>query len=424
MSALPAPRLLGYAALVALGLLAALSLDRVALVALVTPFAIWLALGLLLARPPALELHSGLLSDRVAEEEELELEVRLRSSEPLGWLELRLELPEGIECRDPQARLRLLPRPGEELTLRWRLLARDWGSYRLGEVSVVARDRLGLFTHRGRLGQRLGLRVFPSRERLLRLVDPARTQVFAGNRIARQHGSGIEFADIRAFAPGDLVRRVNWRVTARTGTPHVNDFHLERNADVVLFVDSFSELGRGRDSVLSLAVRAAGALAQGYLGERDRVGLIGFGGLLNWLLPGTGPRHLYQVAEALLSTEMVTSYAWKQIDVIPPRVLPPAASVVALSPLLDARSVGALADLHHRGFDLLVLEIKAEEFLPTGRLAPDPSAVRLWRLLRQARRHALQRAGVVVVEWPRERPLEVVLAQAREYRRYVRRCVA
>ncbi|MGH7608878.1 MAG: DUF58 domain-containing protein [Candidatus Dormibacteria bacterium] len=424
MTARPTPRLLGYAILLALGLLAALTLDRVAVLALVAPFGVWLGVGLALSHPPRLRLRPRLLQDRAAEQDPLTLELEVESDAPLGWLDLRLILPPGISCSRPGARVRLLPPAGRQEQLRWELRAESWGSYRLGQFAVRAQDRLGLVAYSGRLGDPQSLKVFPARERLLRLLAPARTQVFAGNRIARQHREGIEFADIRAFAPGDLVRRINWRVTARSGRPHVNDFHLERNSDVVLFVDSFSELRSGRDSVLTLAVRAAGSLAQGYLGERDRVGLVGFGGLLNWLLPGTGPRHLYRIAEVLLDTELVTSYAWKAIDVIPPRVLPPAATVIALSPLLDPRSVGALADLHHRGFDLLVLEIAPERFLPSGPAAADPSAVQLWRLLRSSRRRALQRAGVIVVEWHPDQPLEAVLAQAREYRRFARTSAA
>jgi uncharacterized protein (DUF58 family) len=141
---------------------------------------------------------------------------------------------------------------------------------------------------------------------------------------------------------------------------------------------------------------------------------------VRWLDPGLGPRHLYRVVEALLDTDVVTSYAWRDLEVLPPRVLPPAAMVVALTPLLDPRSLGALADLHHRGFDLLVLEIAPEKLVGAALRHADPLAVRVWRAQREARRHRLQRQGVAVVEWPPDRPLEVVLAAAREYRRSAR----
>jgi uncharacterized protein (DUF58 family) len=152
--------------------------------------------------------------------------------------------------------------------------------------------------------------------------------------------------------------------------------------------------------------------------------VIGFGGLLRWQMPGMGPQHLYRVADALLDTEVVTSYAWRAIDVIPPRVLPPAATVIALTPLLDPRTVGALADLSHRGFDLLILEISPEQLLGPALASVDPVAVRLWGLLRQARRNSLRRAGIAVTQGVPPEPLEVVLARAREYRRFAPRATA
>ena len=420
----PTPRLVGYAAIVALGVYGAVALDRIAAVALVVPFALWLAIGLASTAAPELEITSRLDQDRVAEGDEVQFEVEVSCQGGLGWLEVELELPAEVKCDTPGARMRIHPRRGASQTLTWKLRPRRWGSYRCGPIRVRGQDRFGLINYSARLDEPKRLRVYPSFDRLRALVPPARTQLFAGNRIARSHGEGIEFADIRGFTAGDRVRRVNWRATARTGVPHVNDFHLERNADVILFVDSFADLGVDQESVLTLAVRAATALADGYLGERDRVGVVGFGGLLRWLLPGLGPRHFYRVVESLLDTQVVTSYAWRAIDVIPRRVLPPSATILALTPLLDPRSLGALVDLHLRGFDLVVLEIDPERFLPRTGRRPDPVALRLWELLRVARRRSLQRAGLIVVEWPEEIALETLLAQVREYRRFARRSVA
>ena len=53
--------------------------------------------------------------------------------------------------------------------------------------------------------------------------------------------------------------------------------------------------------------------------RRDRVGLISFGGILRWLVPGTGIVQLYRIIDALLDTQIFLSYYWKEIDVIPRR---------------------------------------------------------------------------------------------------------
>ena len=129
---------------------------------------------------------------------------------------------------------------------------------------------------------------------------------------------------------------------------------------------------------------------------------------------------LYRVVDALLDTQIILSYYWKEIDVIPRRMLPPNALVIALSPLLDQRSVGALLDLRARGYDLAVIDVSPVPFVPRPADALDAVAYDIWVLRRDALRHRLQRAGVAVVEWRDERSLQSVLEEVREFRRYAR----
>ena len=76
------------------------------------------------------------------------------------------------------------------------------------------------------------------------------------------------------------------------------------------------EARREDAGTLDLAVRAAATLAERYLAHRDRVGLVVFGGVLNWLTPATGIVQRYRIVDALLDTEIMLSYAWKDIDVV------------------------------------------------------------------------------------------------------------
>ena len=200
----------------------------------------------------------------------------------------------------------------------------------------------------------------------------------------------------------------------------MNESHPERNTDVIIFVDSFVEARLGDKGTLDLAVRATSAVADAYVRRRDRVGLISFGGILRWLVPGTGLVQLYRIVDALLDTQIILSYYWKEIDVIPRRMLPPNALVIALSPLLDQRSVGALLDLRARGYDLAVVDVSPVPFVARPPDGLDAVAHDIWVLRRDALRHRLQRAGVAVVEWTEERPLQSVLEEVREFRRYTR----
>ena len=105
---------------------------------------------------------------------------------------------------------------------------------------------------------------------------------------------------------------------------------------------------------------------------------------------------------------------------IPRRTLPPSALVIALSPLLDPRSVGALLDLRARGFDLAVVDVSPVPFTARPAAGSTRVAYDIWTLRRDALRHRLQRAGVAVVEWDATTPLQAILEEVREFRRYAR----
>jgi uncharacterized protein (DUF58 family) len=160
------------------------------------------------------------------------------------------------------------------------------------------------------------------------------------------------------------------------------------------------------------AVRGAAALAAAYLARKDRVGLIEYGGQPRWVRPGAGRAHLERLLDSLLSASVVFTYVNRDLDLVPPRILPPQALVVALSPLLDRRFVRAAADLAARGFDLLVIAVSP---VPPARAAARRSAVldvaaRLWTLERRAELDQYRRRGLTLVEWDGSGPLDAVLA--------------
>ncbi len=283
----------------------------------------------------------------------------MSTDDPVDRLEVALALPTGVELDEGTLPVSLhLGRDDErELDV---VIRAGWGSWTVGDVRLRARDRFGLFSWEARVDRAQPLRVYPRPEQLRRLVAPAHTQAAVGGELATIRAEGLEFADTRPFVPGDRLRSVNWRASARLGDLVVNERHPERNADVVLFLDSFTDAGRDGRGILGQAVRAAATLAELYLRRRDRVGLVAFGGTLRWLEPGGGLVQHYRLVDALLETRVRFSYAWKDVNVIPARTLPPRALVIAVTPLLDPRAVTALIDLRARGFDLVVVEVSAD----------------------------------------------------------------
>jgi uncharacterized protein (DUF58 family) len=423
MTASPSPRVTAYAALAAAFLFTALLLRRPEFAVLALPFALPPALGLRLARPPEVRVHVDLERATAVEGDELAVELEVSSLTPVERLELLLVVPPGLAVAEgaPAQSLRL--GWDDSRTLKLRLRCERWGNYDLGDLRLRARDRLGLLVWESAPRLDAMLRVYPTPEALRQIVRPAATQLFTGNEVARQKGGGLEFADVREFVPGDRLRAINWRASARrmgvkgTGLV-VNERHPERNADVILFLDTFSEARTGERSTLDRAVRATATLASRYLERRDRVGLVSFGGLLSWLTPGMGATQRYRIVDALLESEVVFNYAWKDVNTIPSRVLPPAALVVAISPLLDDRVVDVLADLRARRYDLVVIEVSPLDYAAPGESETEALAHRLWLLRREEIRSRFEALGVAVAVWDDERPLEGVLEGVRAFRRH------
>ena len=420
MSRAASPKVSAYAALAGLGLIAALVTRRAELAALAGPFLLVLGAGFLLAGDPQLEVDVRLDRDRLLEGDELEVEIELSSTGTVARAEVLLRLPADISVVDGSNPAAVRVAGGRPRTLRLRLRAARWGAFQIGDGEVRARDPFGLFSRTHRFERTTAVKVFPRQEALRTLLRPAETQLYSGDELSRRKGEGTEFADLRQFAFGDRVRRINWRASARRGELWVNEQHPERNVDVVLFLDSFAEARRDEAGTLDLAVRAAASLSARYIRRRDRVGLVSFGGVLRWLTPGGGLVQLYRIVDALLDTEITLSYAWKAIDVVPARTLPPQALVIALTPLLDERTVRALLDLRARGFDLAVVEVSPLPFTEPGRSDTDRIAYRLWRLRREALRSQYLAAGVAVSEWRDDVPLAASLQEVTRFRRYAR----
>ena len=412
------PRVVAYAGLAAFGLLAGLVLGRIELVALAAPFALAAVVGAALAHRPELTGALVLDRERALEGEDVRASLELAAPGGVDRLDVFLPLPEELRARGNPSAVTLAPGAGRTVELT--IACERWGAFALGPVLVRARDRFGFHAWEAEIGARQPLRVYPSVETLHTMLEPLETQAFIGNQVSRARGDGIEFADIREWEPGDRRRRINWRASARRGELWVNDQHPERNTDVVLFLDTFADVRTAGRGTFDLTIRAAASLAHRYLQRKDRVGVVSFGGFVSWLLPASGTRQLYRIVDSLLQTDVVLSFAAKEIDILPPRTLPPKALVLALTPLLDARSAAALLDLRARGFDLVVIEVSPVPFVRPGPGQLSQLSYRLWRLSRESLRRRYEQAGVPVVEWTDGTALDVVLEEVTAFRRYAR----
>ena len=387
---------------------------------LALPFSVVLAAAALTARTrPDLQLRITADRTKVLEGEDFEIDIAVTTRKGKFEVAFVLDRLAGMDVIDPPEAV--LVDVGSPATMHGRIRCRRWGSYRLGGGRLQARDPLSAFVYQRVIEPMIALRVYPRPERLRSLLQPHSLRPRFGSLVSRAAGAGLEFADIREFAPGDQQRHVNWKATARRGRIHVNLFHPEWSSDIVLLVDTFADVSGETRSSLELAVSAATSAAIEFLRRRDRVGLLTVGGTIQWLLPGMGVRQLYRIVDSLMQTKLAFSYAWPQAEAIPPRVIPPGALLVALTPLVDRRMSAILLDLRARGHDIAVVEIPAEDLLPATPNQRDGLARRLWTLHRSAIRYRFQQAGLPVSVWEPGRPLQIPFTELQKFRRTSRR---
>jgi uncharacterized protein (DUF58 family) len=110
-----------------------------------------------------------------------------------------------------------------------------------------------------------------------RARQPVRS-LLAGRHASRVRGRGLDFEEVRAYLPGDDVRAIDWRVTARTGEPHTRVYDEEKDRPALVVVDQRLAMFYGtRLALKSVTAAEAGALAAWRVFRSgDRIGAVVF----------------------------------------------------------------------------------------------------------------------------------------------------
>jgi uncharacterized protein (DUF58 family) len=219
----------------------------------------------------------------------------LRDFAPLGFVVDRPRQPFFLARGQPETRVS------------YRVESPRRGSFEFGDVHVRLTGPLGLWAQQGSIPLAQGVQVFPN---LTVLTKDALALAHAAeawaHRPLRRPGQGSEFESLRPWAPGDDVRHVDWKATARRGQPIVRRHQPEKNQTVLLFLDCGRHMAgqlQGRRK-LDLAVDAALRMARVSLEAGDAVGLLAFGPeLVARLAPRRGREQLAALTRALYRAE-------------------------------------------------------------------------------------------------------------------------
>jgi len=128
-------------------------------------------------------------------------------------------------------------------------------------------------------------------------------EVFAGEYSSAFRGRGMEFDEVREYAPGDDIRAIDWNVTARSGVPHIKRFVEERELTIMLLVDLSASgvFGSTHRLKCETAAELSGVMAFAATRNNDKVGMLAFDGGVRSVLPAKkGTNHVLRIMRELI----------------------------------------------------------------------------------------------------------------------------
>ena len=198
----------------------------------------------------------------------------------------------------------------------------------------------------------------------------------AGRHRSPNKGFSVEFAEHRAYVPGDDLRNFDWRVLARTDRRYVRQFVEETNLRATILLDASGSMAYAGDAAAPLdgapatkfeyAKRIAAALAYLLVNQQDAVGLAVFDSSMRVRLPARSrASQVRLILEELDKAEPGGETALAPVMHDMAERIPRRGLVIILSDLFDDSSaiVNALHHFRHRRHEVLLFHVTAEEEL-------------------------------------------------------------
>lgn len=396
-------------------LLAGLATLHGEILGLALPFLVYLLVGFWSA-PEKLDLvvQRKLSAERAMPDEDIVVTVEVTNrGADIDELQIADILPSGLNLRVGTPHHLLSLKKGE--TYSWTYTINGpRGGYPFEQVNVEALDHFGIRPRKQQVRVRSDLFIFPPLTRLNYVtIRTRRTRVYSGTIPARVGGPGTEFFGLREYQPGDPPRWINWRASARYNDElFTSEFQQERVADVNIVLDGREKTNRFRNgrSLFEHSVLAAASLADAFLTQGNRVGLLHYGRYLSWSLPGYGKVQRERILQELAHAQTGGSPVFEGLEHIPTRFFPAHSQVVLVSPL-DAADYDILVQLRAHGYQVMVISPDPVSF-ELSYLQDDPSvelAGRVVRMERDLLLNKLQSAGIQILDWNVEHPFDKVM---------------
>lgn len=338
----------------------ALIFKEPALTVFVIPNALLLLLSSHVPKSPNLKVSRRINPPRSFGDENVDVSVEVYndSDERIEELSLNDQIPESLILESGTPTLTLQMHPYERVEFGYRFLAPGRGNYALGPLSLQTADVMQFHECKGEIPCNDELTILPKMEKLGPIALRARrVEQWPGQVPSRRMGSGTEFLELRQYEPGDELRRINWKASARKGSLVTNEFEREQVTDALLVVDAsqgtFSKIFDFDVAEFELSLTAS--LCSQLISQGNRVGLSVYSMVRTWVDPGFGKRQLLRLLRSLATVRpgrasIPLQYAVESVIV---SMVAARSVIIFISPLLDDDIVKVMANLAERGYGII-----------------------------------------------------------------------
>ena len=301
-------------------------------------------------------------------------------------------------------------RSGESTELNYTFTAAR-GDFSWNSIRIWVSDPLGLIETEMLLPANGMIQIRPRIKKFKAIpLRPHTTLHSPGSIPARLGGTGTDFFGVREYHSGDPLRSLDWRLTARHPRKFfTKEFEQEEIAEIGLILDAreSTDLRIGEESLFEHCVGATASLAEMFLHQGHRVGLLVFGGTMSTAFPGYGKTQLHRILGCLSKAKVEKKIgAAAYLNFIPIRMFPSHALIVIISSLVSADRL-LFQRLRAYGYQALLVSPDPIDFAyPT--LAQDISnrlAIRATRVERRLKLNNIAQLQIPVIDWQVSQPL-------------------
>ena len=289
------------------------------------------------------------------EDVEVTLTVTNKSPRPIESVQLEDNVPDELEVKSGTSRLTLSLRPGEVASFSYNLSNPKRGTHELGPTQVAFTDNLKLRSVIARLSNVDQFLVLPKIEKLGTIdLKGRRVGPWPGLVPSRRMGIGTEFFEISPYVPGDDLRRVNWKASARAGELVTNEFEGEQVVDILVVLDCSEDIMSDLFDydALEFQVEFAASLCSQLIMQGNRVGLSIYGAVRTWVDLAFGKWQLLKLLDSLAVVKpgAATLPIKYVVESVIASILPARSVVLLISPMIDDAVPEMITNITLKGY--------------------------------------------------------------------------